>query len=159
RPSTYGEWSAFSWQANMANMSSMLASGVFDRYPELQVLLIGGGVLWVTGQLWRLDGWRRMNTRESFSPKLPGEYFADHIRLRTYQIEPVASPEILRSALETIPEIERVLVYTSAFPNRDWEDVGDITKLLPAEWHSAVLQENAEALFRWPSAAGGREPQ
>lgn len=149
-PATFGEWSALSWQSNLAHMSSMIMNGVFDLYPTLKVLLIGGGVLWVPGQLWRLDAWHRTNTREGFLSKLPSEYFAEHFRLATYQIESVASADALRRGLETIPDVTDVLMYTSTFPNRDWQDVSECERLLPADWQSAALRDNAAAFFRWP---------
>jgi uncharacterized protein len=153
RLATFSEWSAFSWQANAVHVSSMIVQRVFDLFPGLKVLLVGGGVLWVPGQLWRLDGWYHTNTRESYLRQLPSEYFSTHVRLATYQVETLAQPERLVPALETIPAVADVLMYASCMPNVDAQRPEDVMKLLPAEWHERVLFRNAESFYRWPARA------
>jgi predicted TIM-barrel fold metal-dependent hydrolase len=49
-----------------------------------------------------------------------------------------------------IPGIERVLLYTSGYPDDEWEAAEDVAQRLPADWHERVFRTNAEEFFRWP---------
>ena len=42
-PATYAEYRVLSVHSHMAHLGSMIVEGLFERMPELQVLLIGGG--------------------------------------------------------------------------------------------------------------------
>jgi hypothetical protein len=43
-------------------------------------------------------------------------------------------------------------MYASCYPQMDSESSGEVIERLPADWHDAVLRENALSFFRWPSA-------
>jgi predicted TIM-barrel fold metal-dependent hydrolase len=148
---TFAEYDAFSVGAPATHVASMIIAGVFELFPSLKVLVVGGGATWVPGFLWRLNYW--FNTIRSEAPwlrELPSEYFVRHVRLGTYSLETVPEPEQLRSALETVPGVESSLVYTSCYPNLDFSEPDEVARRLPSEWHDRVFQGNARELFRWP---------
>lgn len=155
---TTAEFRALSWQTQAAHLSSMIVSGVFNLFPNLKLVLVGGGATWITGQLLRLDYWYRMATREArWLDRLPSEYFEDHVRVVTHDLEELA-PDRLETALTTIPGIERALLYGSCYPNADWDTPEAVASRLPEAWHRAVFTDNAIDTFRWPAdVAAGRD--
>jgi hypothetical protein len=129
---------------------------VFDLFPDLEVLLVGGGVLWVPAYLWRLDYWYKMYASEMpWLKALPSTYFRRHFRVSTFQLETVADRERMARALRAQPGIESMLVYASGFPSPDAEEPSAVARRLPEEWHPAVFGENVRSFFRWPG--GGAE--
>jgi predicted TIM-barrel fold metal-dependent hydrolase len=160
-PATYAEYNVLSAQSLLAHVTSMIMAGVFDLYPDLQLLLVGGGAAWVPSFLWRLD-FNVKFTRRLEAPWMQmtsTEYFTKHVRLGTYSLESPPQPERLAKVLRTIPEVESMLLYTSGYPNADGEGPDTIAARLPEEWHGRVFHDNALEFYRWPGdAATGRRP-
>ena len=169
-PSTYAEFRAHAPHTHWAHTTSLIAEGVFTRFPKLKALLVGGGAAWIPAWLWNVDYWYKMTAAAyPWVERLPSEYFLEHIRVSTHSLEQPPQPERLGKALGLIDGIDRVILYTSGYPDEDWETAGQIATRLPAEWHERVFRTNAEELFRWPmrvtppqeelvarDAAGGR---
>jgi predicted TIM-barrel fold metal-dependent hydrolase len=152
-PSTYAEYYALAAQSTMSHLTNMIFEGIFEEFPDLKVLLIGGGATWIPGFLWRLNYWYKMDRQALPSAKgLPIDYFRDHIRVATYGLEAPQPSDRLVTALGTLPWIDSALVYGSGYPNFDSEQPDSIASRLPQEWQSKVFQGNASDLFRWPAA-------
>ena len=129
---------------------------MFNRFPTLQVLLMGGGAAWLAPWLWKMNYWYKM-TQAAYPwiDRLPSEYLVDHIRVSTHSLEQPPQPERLARALAVLEDVDRVLVYTSGYPDEDWETPPQLERRLPAEWHERVFRTNAEAFFRWPDRLRG----
>lgn len=154
-PATYGEYAALGQQTMMGHVGSMIMQGIFDRFPNLRVLLVGGGASWVAAYLWRLDYWFKTNSNEvPWLDRLPSEVFVEHVRLGTHALERPADSDALRTALAAVGGIERLMLYTSCYPEFDSEEPDGVGARLPSEWHSQIFQQNALEFFRWP---GGRQ--
>lgn len=153
-PATYAEYKVLGVHPSMTHVASMIGQGVFDLFPSLKVLLVGGGATWIPAYLWRFDYWFHINGREApWLTRLPSEYFLEHVRVATYSLERPPEPTQLTAALTSVPGIERSLVYASCYPNADGESPEECASRLPSEWRAAVLEQNARDLFRWPGAA------
>jgi predicted TIM-barrel fold metal-dependent hydrolase len=153
-PSTYAEYKVLGGHPSMTHAVSLITEGVFDRHPNLKVLLFGAGAAWLPGYLWRMDWWWKTDKLEA--PWMQGpasEYFLRHVRLTTYGFEWPREPERLIRALKTVPGVEDVLMYASGWPNADFEEADEVAELLPEEWLAKVMRENAAGFFRWPVTA------
>jgi predicted TIM-barrel fold metal-dependent hydrolase len=158
-PSTFTEYAVHGAQALMSHAMSLIMEGVFDLYPNLRVLLVGGGAAWVPWAVWNLD-YHYMQTRRLETPWLrmaPSGYFAEFVRISTYQLESPGGDRLER-ALMTFPELESMLVYASGYPNADWEEPEIVAARLPAQWHQRVFHTNAAEFFRWPGISRPRAP-
>jgi uncharacterized protein len=150
-PATYAEYAVLGAHSLMSHVGSMIVESVFDLFPSLKIMLVGGGVAWVPAYVWRLDYWYKMSPSEApWIRGLPSRYFAEHFRVSTYSLESPDEPERLASALATVPELEQMLVYGSGHPLGDAEEPVAVAPRIPASWHDAVFSGNAEDLFRWP---------
>jgi hypothetical protein len=159
-PATAGEFHALSWQTQMAHVSSLIMQGVFDRFPNLKVLLVGAGGVWLAGHLWRLDQ-RFSATRGDarWLRRRPIEY-VDHFFLATHRLEQPPRPALLARALAVLPGVEDRLIYASGYPDSGWQDPVDATRAFPESWRAKVLHDNAQSFFRWGAqqAASPRDP-
>ncbi len=154
--STYTEYRILAAQSLMVHVANMIIQGVFDQFPTLKLLLVGGGASWVPAYLWRLNYWFKVERREApWLKALPSEYFARHVRLTTYTLESPLRAEMLTAALQTLPWIDKSLLYASGYPNDDSEDATAIRQRLPVSWGSRVFSQNARDFFRWPEGTFG----
>jgi predicted TIM-barrel fold metal-dependent hydrolase len=144
----------------MGHVTSMIIAGAFDLFPNLQVMLVGGGAAWVPSFLWRMDDQFKL-TRKLEAPwlqALPSEYFARHVRLATYGLESPRQAGRLAQVLETIPGAESMFLYASGYPRRDWEEPGPVLERLPSGWADSVRSDAARTFFRWPDRPA-RDPE
>jgi predicted TIM-barrel fold metal-dependent hydrolase len=153
-PMTFAEYKALAVGAASSHVGGMIIAGVFSELPDLRVLLVGGGVSWIPGFLWRHDYYYKLEAHEApWLVEPPSEYFRRHVRVTTYPLERVNRPELMQRALATVPWLEEVLVYASGYPSYDWEEADSVLERIPISWRQAVLSENADALFRWSGQA------
>jgi uncharacterized protein len=148
-PATYAEYDAFRPQALATHLVTLVAQGVFDRFPELRVLLVGGGVTWISALMWRFDTEYRTFRREApWLTRKPNEYIRDHVRFATYPLERTDPPETLRRLLALHEDLDDLLIYGSGYPRRDADTPAEVADLLPVGWSEKVLAENARSFFR-----------
>ena len=153
-PATYAQYETHAAHAMMGHVASLIMQGVFERFPSLRVLCVGGGAMWLPAFAWRMDYWFKTNFQEApWLTRLPSEYLLEHVRVGTHSLEKPRQVERLEAALRTWPGFERQLVYTSAYPLRTSESPTSISGRLPVEWHPAVFRDNAADLFRFAEPA------
>lgn len=149
--SSYGEYKTLNTQSHMSHVAAMILQGLFEKYADLRVLLVGGGLTWVPGEIWRLDYAYRFNHQSTpWLRRLPSAYFKESIRVSTYEMERSLSNDALAAVLSAAPWMRSSLVYTSGFPNRDCLAPDDVASRLPVDWVDDVVRNNALDLFRWP---------
>ncbi|MFT3866705.1 MAG: amidohydrolase family protein [Solirubrobacterales bacterium] len=155
RPQTYGEYHAIGHTPFLNHVTSFITQGVFESYPSLRLLLLGGGVGWMPSHLWRMDSlFSEVPMDAPWLTRQPSEYFLDHVRLSTYSLEVPPDPARLEQLLSTVPDPASLLVYASGYPNWDTEGPEEIGARLPQAWHDRVFEQNAAELFRWPEGSG-----
>jgi predicted TIM-barrel fold metal-dependent hydrolase len=152
QPSTFAEYRALGPASHMAHISSLIIRGVFESFPRLLVLLVGGGLTWIVPWLWRLDLWYKGHAHEvPWLTKLPSAYFVEHVRVATHGLELTPDTDRLAQYLSCFPGLERVVIYASCYPASSSEMSSDIAARLPPSWHAGVFRENAGSFFRWPT--------
>jgi uncharacterized protein len=150
-PTTFAEYKSLSAESSMSHLAGMILGGVFSELPSLQVLVVGGGVSWVPGFLWRHDYYYKIEAHEApWLDDVPSEYFRRHVKIATYPLEAADSADRIVRILETVPWLESSLLFASGYPNYDWQDPDIILDRIPATWRRKVLHDNAIAFYRWP---------
>ena len=153
-PGTYSEYRILSVQPTITNVASLIVQGIFELFPNLRLVLCGGGITWVPSLLWRLDwAYKRDVSAAPWLRSLPSEYFARHVYLTTYGLEKVPAPEHLAAFLATSPWLKSQLMYASGWPAAERGTPSGTVDRLPPEWRSNVRYGNALSVFRWPDQA------
>ncbi len=150
--STYIEAHTLWPQAVMTHFVSLIAHGVFEKYPSLRLLLIETGAAWIAPLLWRYDTeYRGLRREVPWCKRLPSEYFAQHVWMTTQPLDLSPRREQMIELLSWIGAEDK-LVYSSDYPHWDADNVDYLRARLPREWHRKVLRDNALELFGWSSA-------
>jgi predicted TIM-barrel fold metal-dependent hydrolase len=129
----------------MGHVASLIAHGVFEKFPSLRFVLIECGVAWLPALLWRLDAdYKALRKETPWLKRLPSEYAADHIRLTTQPLEQPDDERHLWALLEAIHG-ERTLMFATDYPHWDFDDPDRVR--IPPEWRERVFSENAREVY------------
>jgi uncharacterized protein len=132
-------------------VTSMLVYGLFERYPELRVGIIEGGVSWVPWLLLRLDAVAPQLRRETpWLRREPSEYARDHLSFSTQPFDAGPNRDGLIELLAGVEGIERMLMFSSDYPHWDADDPLYLRRVLPEEWHGPVFGGNARGYYNLP---------
>src|SRR5262249_35006261 len=104
----------------MANLTSMMETGVFVRFPELRIGVMEAGISWMPFLMMRLDKeFSEQRRAVPFLKKRPSEYLAD-VYVGTQPIEEPAQRTDLLKVIELF-DGDNKLVYASDWPHHDFD--------------------------------------
>jgi predicted TIM-barrel fold metal-dependent hydrolase len=153
-PTFFWEGHALLCETGMGHVASLIAHGVFEKWPNLTFVLIEAGVAWLPALLWRLDAdYKALRKETPWLKRLPSEYAADHIRLTTQPLEQPKETRRLWSLLEEI-DGEHTLLFASDYPHWDFDDPDRVQ--VPPAWKERIFSENAREVYRLPKRAEAR---
>lgn len=104
-------------------VGSLVAEGVFVKYPKLKAVLIESGVTWLPPYLWRFSKfWRGVRLEVPWIDRLPTEIVRDHVRLTMAPFDAPDDPDMVARIIDQLPS-EDMLLFASDFPH--WQHDGD----------------------------------
>ncbi|HEY4826358.1 MAG TPA: amidohydrolase family protein [Solirubrobacteraceae bacterium] len=137
-----------------AQTLSFVSEGVFERFPELRVVLIECGFAWLAPMLWRFDkDWKGVWREVPWVKRRPSEYVREHFRFTTAPAHLPADPIALDRLLEMM-DGAGALLYASDYPHQHDGGVEALLERLSEEQRRAVLRDTAAELYGL--GAGGR---
>jgi predicted TIM-barrel fold metal-dependent hydrolase len=154
-PTSFGEYQALNAQPMATHLVTLVGQGVFEKFPGLQVFLVGTGAAWLPSVVWRFDTDYMAYRREApWVKRFPSEYVREHVRISTWPLERAPTPEQLAKLLNAFDGMEDMLVYASGYPSWDTNGPEEAASRVPAGWHAKVFRSNALDLFRWGTDSG-----
>jgi predicted TIM-barrel fold metal-dependent hydrolase len=146
-PTYYVEWHSLLSQVFHANIVSLVCNGVFERFPELKVIVTEGGFAWLADALWRLEkDWEALRDEVPWVKRRPSEYVFEHVRLTTQPFPEPRDPEHIRWICEIV-QAERTLLFSSDYPHWDFDNPRRALNPLPPETRRRIIRENALELY------------
>lgn len=146
-PRTFFEYHTGLSTIFQSQLISIIAEGVFERFPTLKWVFIEGGVSWLPALMWRMDkNYKALRADAPWVRRLPSAYIRDHCYFTTQPIEEPEKPEWLRQIFEMI-DAQNILLYASDYPHWDFDALSVLNRL-PANYRRKIFQENAEKLFK-----------
>ena len=136
-------------QVYQSQVMSLIAEGVFDRFPTLRVTLIEGGFTWMPALMWRIDKeWKGLRHNTPWVKRLPSDYMRDHIRLTTAPLDTPPNGEQLRQIITQL-DSDAMLLYASDYPHAHGDEpTPSWLAQLTAPLQRKILYENAAAWYR-----------
>jgi hypothetical protein len=129
---------------------SLVAEGVFDRYPDLRVCLAELGFAWLPSLLWRFDkDWKALWRETPWVRDKPSRYVREHVRLTTSPtLIPGRVPASELAQLADMLDAGHMLLYASDYPHDHGDDAaGNLLAVLSEADRESVLSKNAAAFF------------
>jgi predicted TIM-barrel fold metal-dependent hydrolase len=148
-PRSYMEISATYPIAAQSELSGLICRGVFERFPELRIVLVENGFTWLPAFLWRHDQrWRELREEVPWLNRTPTETVHAQVRLTT---QPLDEPTIAGHLAQAIDMIgsDEVLMFSSDYPHWDFDSP---TRVLNREIDKGlrrkIMYDNAAAFYR-----------
>ena len=131
-----------------AQVASLVLEGVFERYPELKIVMIEAGFGWMPSLGWRMDkNWKKLKDEVPHLKKAPSEYMREHIWVSTQPMEETETPEHLIDTMKWIG-FDKIM-FSSDYPHWDFDDPFlALPPSLDEKTRNMIFCENARALYR-----------
>jgi len=151
-PSFYLEEHVGPAQAMQANVISLVAEGVFERFPSLKVVSVENGFGWVPALMWRLDGaWKLLRSEVPHLKRPPSEYIREHLYLTTQPVEEPHKPEYFSQMIEQFGDMVDHILFASDYPHWDADNPDmALPNTLSEDVKRGIYYENAQRLFGLP---------
>ena len=130
-------------------LTSLVCEGVFERFPELRIVLIEGGIAWLAPLMWRLDrAWRLLSAEAPGVTRLPSELIREHVWLTT---QPIDEPPRSRDFAAMLGHLDMPdhILFATDYPHWDF-DAPDraLPRALDPSLREAIMRGNAHSLYR-----------
>jgi predicted TIM-barrel fold metal-dependent hydrolase len=143
----YIEWHTALTQVFQSSVISLACHGVFDRYPDLRVIVTEGGFAWLADVMWRLDkDWHSVRDEVPWLKRAPSEYVLDHVRFTTQPFLEAERPEHVRAICEIV-HADRTLLFSSDYPHWDFDNPRRALEPLPEAMRARILGGTAAELY------------
>ncbi len=156
-PTRYMEWHNILPTNYMAQLNSLVCEGVFEKFPNLKVVAVEGGLAWLPHLMWRMDkNYKALRSTTPWLKRLPSETILEHVRLTTQPIEEPDKPEYLMQIFEMI-HADKTVMFSSDYPHWDNDAPDQILRSLPATTKDRIFWHNAAELYGITQPAIQRE--
>lgn len=147
QPDTYAERYVTLSLAAEANLTSLIFSGVFERFPQLRVMIVEYGFLWAVPLLWRMDRtWRALRHETPWVRRSPIDYVQRHVVFSTQPLDEPDDPRELERMIALLGH--DVLCFSSDYPHWDNDMPGQSLRMLPEEARRKIFAGNARRVLR-----------
>jgi len=149
-PSFYLEDHVGPAQAMQANVISMVAEGVFERFPTLKLVSVENGFAWVPSLMWRMDSaWTLLKGEVPHLKHEPSEYIRAHLYLTTQPVEEPHKPQFFTQMLDQYGDMVSHILFASDYPHWDSDNPDmALPAFLPENVKQMIYFDNAKALFK-----------
>ena len=148
-PSYYLEEYAGMSTIFQSQVLSLIAEGVFDRFPALRVALIEGGWTWLPAWMWRIDKeWKGLRREVPWVRRPPSEYIRAHMRLT---LQPLDAPPNQQHLLQIIDQLgsDELLMFSTDYPHWHFDTPEEaLPAALSEDLKRKILAENARRFYR-----------
>lgn len=148
-PSYYIEEHHTNVQGMQSLITSMVLEGVFERFPQLKIVLVEGGIVWAQALKWRLDKhWKHFRAELPHLKRQPSEYVREHFWFTTQPIDEPGRDSDLGEIFEDIG-VDRIM-FSTDYPHWDFDDprfvLGKVN--LDREKMQTIFSGNARSLYK-----------
>jgi len=152
RVSNYFEWHTLIPLTYQAHLVSLVAEGVFEKFPSLKFILCEGGIAWLCHTMWRMEkNFKGLRSTVPWLKRLPSEYIFDHIRLTTQPLEEPQKSEHLLQIFDMV-KAEKTVCFVTDFPHWDFDDPDRVfPKSMSDHLLRRIMYENSAETFGLPT--------
>ncbi|CAB4860134.1 unannotated protein [freshwater metagenome] len=146
-PSFYYEDHCGLANALLAQLSSLVCEGVFDRWPSLRVVALEGGWTWIPAYSARFDSaWSQFGDELPHLQRRPSEYLREHLWFSTQPLEESENPKHFAQALGLLDAPDRIM-FSSDYPHWDFDSPTEVSRLVPDHLREGIMGHNAIRCF------------
>jgi len=134
-------------QAFQQQLASLVCEGVFEKFPDLRVVLLESGVTWLPAFLWRLEKyWRGLRMEIPWVDRPPGKIVRDQVRLTLQPLDAPPNPAHLQRLLDHL-DSDELLLFSTDYPHWQFDGDAALPENLPPSLAQKILVENPRATY------------
>jgi predicted TIM-barrel fold metal-dependent hydrolase len=142
------EWHTLVPQVFMSQAVSLIFNGVFDRFPDLRVILIEGGFTYVPHLIWTADQqYKELRHEVPWVKRPPGRIIREQMRFAS---QPTV--EMTAAQLETLIDqmgSDELICFSTDYPHWDFDSpLEALPPRLPEDLARKIYLDNARATYR-----------
>jgi uncharacterized protein len=146
-PSWYVEEYAAEQQAYMAQLTSLLGEGVFQKFPDLRVTVGEIGFAWLPSLMWRLQKeWKGLRRDVPWVTQPPADLIRRHVRFTTAPLD-AGPPEQMSRIVEWLGS-DDVLMFATDYPHRHDDDIRVLLDAMPQPARRRLMADTARDWYR-----------
>ena len=120
-PSYYLEDYVANAQSFQYQLTSLYCEGVFNRFPELKVVMLESGWTWLPALLWRITKyWYGLRMEVPWTDRSPTEVVRDQVRFSLQPVDGPPDPAQLRRVMEHIGS-DQLLMFSTDYPHNHFD--------------------------------------
>ena len=133
--------------AFQAQLASLIAEGVFKKYPDLKVVMLESGITWLPSFLWRFKKyWRGLTMEIPWVDRPPEEIVRDHVRFSLQPFDAPDQPDIVERMIDHLGSDE-LIVFSTDYPHWQFDERELLPKGLSKAQISKILVDNPRATY------------
>jgi predicted TIM-barrel fold metal-dependent hydrolase len=164
-PSYWGEEYVNQAPAFQSQLTSLVAEGVFAKFPGLTVVLMESGVSWLPAYLWRLTKfWKGLRSEIPWVADPPASVVRERVRLT---LQPFDGPPDAASVMRVMEHIgsDETLLFSTDYPHWQFDGSAAIPEGLDAGLAKKIMAENPLHTYprlhppsAWPGSTRPSDP-
>ena len=116
---------------NWTHLASFVFEGVFEKFPDLKLVIVEAGFSWMVPFVWRMDKyWREFRSELPHVPRPPSEYVKNSVYMTSQPLEEPADEGHLVQLIEWLGA-EKRLMFSTDYPHWDYDDPSWVVRRLP----------------------------
>ncbi|WP_079529369.1 amidohydrolase family protein [Halobacillus hunanensis] len=152
-PVYYGKWPRYfiEWHtliptAHMKQITSMMFNGVFEKFPNLGLMMIEGGFTFIPHLMWKMDQqFRDLRHEVPWLKRKPSQIMKEQVRFTTQPAEELTKKEFM-SLLEQMGTDE-MLCFSTDYPHWDYDSPHRALPNMDSELKRKIFSENAKNFY------------
>ena len=134
-------------QAFQSQLTSLVAEGVFAKFPNLRVVLLESGWTWLPAHLWRLDKfWRGLRAEIPWVDRPPSQIVRERVRLTLQPVDAPPDPAVIARMIEHLGSDE-VLLFSTDYPHWQFDGAAVLPEGLPPGLARKMMVDNPRATY------------
>ena len=123
-------------------LTSLIAEGVFSRFPRLTVVLMESGVTWLPAYLWRMTKfWKGLRSEVPWVADPPASIVRQHVRLTLQPFDGPPDAATLTRFMEHM-ESDELLLFSTDYPHWQFEGTRAMPEGFPSALAHKIMVEN-----------------
>jgi predicted TIM-barrel fold metal-dependent hydrolase len=128
-------------------LQSMIAEGVFAKFPQLKVVAIESGLTWLSGYVWRSDKtWKGVRAEVPWVTRPPSEIIRDHVRFTVQPIDAADEREAILRLSDHLKSDE-LFLFSTDYPHWQFDGDAALPSGIPDAMFRKIISENALATY------------
>jgi predicted TIM-barrel fold metal-dependent hydrolase len=128
-------------------LQSMIAEGVFAKFPQLKVVAIESGLTWLSGYIWRSDKtWKGVRAEIPWVTRPPSEIVRDNLRFTVQPIDAADERETILRLADHLKSDE-LFLFSTDYPHWQFDGDAALPSGVPDAMFRKIISENALATY------------